>query len=160
MATFPVIAEIWNLFEATLQGQAKKLVDDLAKANGRDPKELWAKVKPQLRVGLLDVELPEELPCTCPFPSSTPDGAIRLRCRAPCLLGFPACPTHINKPTPTSLTQLPVVDRILDFENKTYYVCEKGIARDKNGKPKGIVKEGSLYLWEKEETRLAQGGGT
>ena len=159
MATFPVIAEIWTLFEATLQNQAKKLVDDLAKANGRDPKELWAKVKPQLRVGLLDIELPEELPCSCPYPSSTTDGAVRLRCRAPCLLGFPACPNHINKPLPTSLTQLPEVDRILDFENKTYYVCEKGIARDKNGKPKGIVKEDVLWLFEKEEEpSLASGG--
>jgi hypothetical protein len=146
---YPVVAEIWSLFESTLSIQAKKLVEDIAKHEGADPKALWAKVRPQVRVGLLNYEMPEDAPTTCSHSSGLCEGgAIRLRCRAPCMIGFDACPRHIGtvKSDPSGLYEL--VARKLDYKGAAYFVDKNGIAHDKNGRPKGHVKEDVLYLFE------------
>ena len=145
---FPVVAEAWNAFETALQMQAKRLVEDIAKHQNSDFKPLWAKVKPQIRVGLLDVELPDPLPTQCNHPSNTNDGgAIKTRCRAPCLLGYDACPKHYGTQMPPE-SDLPKVDRILDCTGQIYFVDPDGVARDRNGRAKGIVLEGVLSLFE------------
>jgi hypothetical protein len=153
--SFPVVGEIWNLFEATLNVQAKKLVEDIAKKQGANPKELWNKVRPQIKIAPIDSDLPDPLPVTCPFYSGIPDGCIYTRCRQACLLGFERCPKHINKPEPKVNTENPL-KRILDFENKVYFVDEHGIAYDKSENPVGTVEDDELKLWdvvtkEKEE---------
>jgi len=145
---FPVIAEIWSIFENTLQIQAKKLVEDIAKREKADPKVLWSLIKPQIRIGLLDIEIPES-GILCIHESSTSEGAIKQRCRTPCLLGFDACARHIHTPLPdTSESLYPIVDRITDCHGHTYFVDAKLIARDKNGKARGHMIEGVLYLYE------------
>ncbi len=145
---YPVVAEIWSQLEATLLGQARKLAEDIAKRQGAEPKELWAKLKPMIRIGLLDVELPEPLPTLCTHPLGSPDGAIYTRCRAPCVLGFDACATHIHKPQ-SSVQQeaIPTVKRVLDYQGNTYFVHENSVAYDKTGTPRGIVKEDALCLF-------------
>ena len=149
MATYPVVGEIWTLFESTLQMQAKRLVDDIAKHQNSDPKELWKKIKPQIRIGILDTELPEPLSTTCSHSSASCEGgAIRLKCRAPCVLGFDACPRHIGTPLRSSSGNYEIVDRILDFEGHTYFVDKNSIARDKNGKPRGYVLDSFINLFE------------
>lgn len=152
MATFPVVAEIYSTFEACLQAQAKRLVEDLAGYQKEDFKTLWAKVKPQIRVGLLDSDLDDTAPLYCSHPSGTSEGAVRQRCRAPVLLGFSACPRHVHTPTPESQSTLEKVDRILDYCGNTYFVDKHGIARDKNGRPKGFVPAGEevLYVFSKD----------
>lgn len=147
--TFPVVAEVYSTFEACLQAQAKRLVEDIAAYQKTDFKSLWAKVKPQIRVGLLDIDLDDSAPTYCSHPSGTSDGAVRQRCRQPCLLGFHACPRHVNEPSPSQTSEMEKVDRILDYMNTTYFVDKHGIARDKNGRPKGLVLEGVLYLFTK-----------
>ena len=150
--TYPVIAEIWTLFEGTLQTQAKRLVEDIAKHQKADPKALWAKIKPQIRIGLLDLELPDPLITSCSHPSGACDGgAIRLRCRAPCVLGFDACQRHwglANVKAPSN--KYKSVDRVLDYEGKTYFVDGASIAHDRSGRPRGYVEGGVLYLFEKQ----------
>ena len=76
MPEYPVIAEIWSTFEGTLQIQAKRLVEDIAKNNNSDPKLLWAKIKPQIKIGLLDIELDDERPTSCSHQSNVTEGAI------------------------------------------------------------------------------------
>ena len=147
---YPVIAEMWSLFEGTLQSNAKRLVDDIAKANKADPKVLWDSIRSRIQIGLLDIDLPDELTTFCAH-MSTSEGAVKLRCRAPCVLGFTACPKHIHTPLPTP-SEEPKVERVLDFEGHTYFVNEKGIAMDKYGQPKGYVDEGVLNLFEKKRT--------
>jgi hypothetical protein len=148
-ATYPVVAEIWTLFEGTLQTQAKRLVEDIAKHHKADPKSLWAKIKPQIRIGLLDVELPDPLTTVCSHPSALCDGgAIRLRCRAPCVLGFDACQRHVGIQN-TTKTAYEKVDRVIDYEGRPYFVDSRAIAHDRDGRPRGYVKEGVLYLFEK-----------
>jgi len=142
---YPVVAEIWSTFEATLLTQAKRLAEDIAKSHGKDPKELWSKIKGQVKIGLFDVDLAE--PTLCTHQLHNREGAVRLRCRAPCTLGFNACPLHINAPHREE-TKYEVVTCVKDFAGHTYYLDSKGIARDKNGKPKGLVKEEVLYLFE------------
>jgi hypothetical protein len=149
--SYPITLEIWSAFQTTLQTNAKRLCDDIAHAHGKDSKELWNSVKGQISVGLVDIEVDEELPKLCDYPLSTTDGAVKLRCRAPCLLGFPSCPNHIHKQIPTVDPDIPVVDRVFDHCYRTYYVDAKGVARDKNGSVKGIVKEDCIYLFEKAE---------
>ena len=146
--TFPVIAEVWSIFENTLQIQAKKLVDDIAKREKADPKALWSLIKPQIRIGLLDMEIPES-GTLCIHESATPEGAIKQRCRAPCLLGFDACTRHIHTPLPSMTDSAhPIVDRITDCHGHTYFVDVRSIARDKNGKARGHMIEGILYIYE------------
>ena len=150
METYPVVAEIWTVFEASLQIQAKRLVEDIAKHQNSDPKELWKKIKPQLRIGLVDIELPESLQTTCSHSSGTCEGgAIRLRCRAPCVLGFDACPRHVNTArTVSSSMNYQLVDRVIDSSGQNYFVDKNNIARDKNGKPRGYVLDSVITLFE------------
>lgn len=142
--SYPVVAEIWTLFEATLQAQAKRLVEDIAKHQKQDPKELWAKIKPQIRIGLLDVDVPEKW--TCIYLLGNTDTAVRTRCRAPCLLGFDACHKHIG--LTTSEPQNEKVVRVFDHEGNIYFIDGQGIARDKNASAKGYLEEGVLYVFE------------
>jgi hypothetical protein len=145
MSTFPVVAEVWSILEATLMAQARKLTEDLAKYQKADPKQLWQKVKEQVKVGLVDIDLPDSTQVYCSHQLPATDGAIRLRCRSPCLLGYTACPAHVNTPLTQSATTYERVDRIWDFQGRTYFVDKHGIARDRNGRPKGIVKEEVLF---------------
>jgi hypothetical protein len=75
------------------------------------------------------------------------DGTIELRCRAPCALGFDACPTHIHTPLITE-SKHPLVTSVKSATGQTYYKDEKGLVRDKNGKIHGIVENDVLYLFE------------
>lgn len=142
---YPVVAEIWSTFEATLLTQAKRLAEEIAKSHGKDPKELWSKIKSQVKIGLFDVDLAE--PTLCSHQLHNREGAVRLRCRAPCTLGFDACPLHIHAPYKEE-SKYPAVSSVKDYTGHTYYVDSKNIARDKNGKAKGVVKEEVLYLFE------------
>ena len=152
--TYPVVAEIWTLFEGTLITQAKRLVEDIAKHQKADPKALWAKIKPQIRIGLVDTELPEPLITNCSYASGSlgslgsEGGAIMMRCRAPCVLGFDTCHSHAGLSKRGMSGKHEVVDRVMDYQQKTYFVDNRSIAHDRNGKPKGYVKEGVLYLFE------------
>lgn len=148
MAEYPVVAEIWTLFEATLLTQAKRLAEDIAKAYGKDPKELISLIKSQIKIGLMDTEVEE--PRFCSHQIHNREGAIRLRCRAPCTLGFDACSLHIHSPNREKEdSKYESVTSIKDYQGQTYYLTSKGTAIDKNGKPKGIVKDDVLYLFEK-----------
>jgi len=142
---YPIVAEIWTIFEATLMVQAKRLVEDIAKHQGRDSKELWSLIKPKVKIPLFDTEFPE--PTLCSHIIGSQGTAIIQRCRLPCLLGFGTCAEHshaLNKEN----TNLESVDSIKDMDGQVYYVDNKGLARDKQGKPKGVVKEGVLYLFK------------
>ncbi len=160
-----MIAEIWTLFEGSLQLQAKRLVEDIAKQQNADSKALWAKVKPQIKIRLLDSEIEENSPSLCSFPIGTTEGAVRLRCRAPCLLGFSACPRHcqishpplggIGPSPPPPSNSLPSVDRIYDSRGCSYFVDKHGIARDRNGIARGQVEEGVLMLFEATQAKEA-----
>ena len=142
--SYPVVAEMWTLLEGTLQTQAKRLVEDIAKHQKADPKALWAKIKSQVRIGLLDVDVPES--CSCTYPLGNTDTAVRLRCRAPCLLGFQACQKHIGLTAAASQNE--TADRVFDHEGNIYFVDGQGIARDKNASAKGYLEEGVLYVFE------------
>lgn len=151
---YPVVAEIWSLFETTLSLQAKRLVEDIAKHEGADAKALWAKIRPQIRVGLLNYETPEDGPTTCSHPSGMCEGgAIYLRCRAPCVIGFDACPRHTGIPRPEAAVPeaQEIVHRKLDYKGVAYFVDRHGIAHDKNGRPKGHVKDDVLYIFQAVE---------
>jgi hypothetical protein len=142
---YPVVAEIWSIFEATLMVQAKRLVEDIAQHQGRDSKELWSLIKPKVKVPLFDTDFSE--PTLCSHIVGSQGTAIIQRCRSPCLLGFGTCPEHSHCLKATST--LESVDSIKDMDGQTYYLDAKGIARDKQGKPKGVVKEDVLYLFHK-----------
>lgn len=144
---YPVVAEIWSLFEASLLTQAKRLVEDISKREGKDPKELWALVRPQVHIGLLDIDIQE--PKTCIHFLNSREGAVRLRCRTPCVLGFDTCINHANIPIEPEDHTLKSVKRIKDSEGNTYYL-DSNIARDVNGTPKGVVENGVLYLFTVE----------
>ena len=143
--TYPVVAEIWTLFESSLLTQARRLAEDIAKRQGKDPKELWALIKPQVKINLLDAEIGE--PQLCKHFLGNRDGAIELRCRAPCSLGFDACPTHIHTPLITE-SKHPLVTSVKSATGQTYYKDDKNLVRDKNGKIHGIVENDVLYLFE------------
>jgi hypothetical protein len=147
--SYPVIAEIYSTFEGILMANAKRLVDDVAHKQGANASELWKIVKEKVKIGLMDVELPDPLPTYCSYPCTHSDGAIKTRCRAPCMLGFEACPEHINKHT-SYTTNEATVDRIYDHEGIVYFVNEEGIALDRNGRPKGTVRNNVLYLFQKQ----------
>ena len=144
---YPVVAEIWSTFEATMMVQAKKLVEDIAAHQGRDSKELWSQIKKQIRIPLADAEFPE--PTLCSHSIGSQSSAVIQLCRAPCLLGFGTCPKHANQPRVSHSIEAPLepVEAMKDMDGNTYYVDNKKIARDKYGKPKGIVKEDVLYLF-------------
>ena len=144
--TYPIVAEIWSIFEATLMVQAKRLVEDIAQHQGRDSKELWSLIKPKIKVPLFDTDFPE--PTLCSHIIGSQGTAIIQRCRSPCLLGFGTCSEHSHSAKVHTST-LESVDSIKDMDGQIYYVDSKGLARDKQGKPKGIVKEEVLYLFHK-----------
>lgn len=148
--SYPIRAEFYSCLESILMTQAKKLVDDIAKHQQVDSKDLWAHIKTQVSIGLLDTELDDIQPLYCAHPFIT-DGAMRTRCRAPCLTGFDACPRHINQPIPKEKqTSFASVHRIVDYNGSSYFVNEQGIAMDKNGVPRGELKEDNLLvLFEK-----------
>lgn len=147
--TYPVVSEIWTLFEGTLQIQAKRLVEDIAKHQKADPKALWAKIKAQIRIGLVDIDLPDSLQISCTYPLGNSDGAVRLRCRAPCVLGFHECQRHVGLSRSTATSQHATVDRVFDdYEGKTYFVDGNNIARDKDGRASGYIEEGVIYIFE------------
>ena len=147
--SYPVVAEFYSTFESILMSNAKRLVEDIAHKQGASAttNDLWKKVKEKIKIGLMDIELPDPLPTYCSYPLGHSDGAIRTRCRAPCLLGYEACPNHIQKPI-TQTNNDDIVDRIYDCDGIIYFVNEKGIALDRNGRPKGTVKDNILYLFE------------
>lgn len=150
-----VNSEIWSTFEAVLLVNAKKLVEDIAKKQGSDSKQLWAIIKPQIKISLYDSDLDDTQPVFCSYPTSYYDGAVKTRCRAPCLLGYSACPEHVQKPIPVVQEKdtIPKVDRIYDSENHPFYIIQEQdelIAKDKNGKNKGVVIDGVFYAIELE----------
>ena len=153
--TYPVVAEIWSLFEASLNTQARRLVEDIAKHQGADPKELLKLIRAQTRISLFDPEFPE--PALCTFQTDTV-GAIHKRCRIPCVLGFGACSLHIHmrKATEAKATEAKAtaeVDTVKDHTGAQFFVDSKNIARDINGKPKGIVEDGVLFLFTQETSK-------
>jgi hypothetical protein len=147
---FPIVGEIWLNLQTILSTNAKRLVDDIARKQGVDSKELWANIKPQIRIGLLDIEVPEDAPQFCShLKGYSEHGAVRMRCRAPCILGFTSCAEHAGKPDSSISVEMPTVKRIFDIGNKAYFVDVHGIARDRNGIPKGTVSsDGTLLLFE------------
>ncbi len=150
--TFPIALTMWQNFEIAVTKQAKKLVEDISRKQGVDSKELWTKVSSKIRIGLLDFEQADETPSFCSYMLPFSTGAMKMRCRAPCFLGFSACPEHIGKTevtTSTSLDTYPTVTRVFDLDNKHYFIDEFNIARDRNGIAKGTVSEdGTLLLFE------------
>jgi hypothetical protein len=145
--SFPVVEEIWSVFEATLLAQSKKLVEDIAKKQQSDPKELWNKVRQKIKLGQIESDLPDPIPQLCPFYTGNADGCFIVRCRKACLLGFDRCPEHIHKPVQPEKSENPV-RRIYDFQNKTYFVDQHGIAFDKMENPVGTVEDDELKLFE------------
>lgn len=144
--SYPVVAEFWTILESVLETQARRLVDDIAKRQNADSKDLWSKIKPRIKIGLLDINT-ESMPTVCSHIIGSSDGAIRLRCRAPCVLGFDSCPCHIHTPQPAPSEVYKHVNRVYSHEGHTYFVDSNDIAYDKNGKPKGCIEEGVLCLF-------------
>lgn len=149
---FPVVAEIYSTFESILQVQAKRLVEDIAKHQNVDSRELWNKVRQQIQIGLVDIELEDDSPAYCNHPSASTEGAVKTLCRSPCLIGFSACPRHVNVPLKHATAgeeHLKKVKRVIDYSEHTYFVDEDNIVRDKNGKVKGEMIDDVLHLFEK-----------
>jgi len=144
--SYPVVAECWSIFESALMIQAKKLVEDIAKKQKADPKVLWAKVRPTVKISLLDVDMPEESLCSCSVEKD--NSPIYQRCRAPCLLGFNRCPMHITTSNTDDGKFLPV-KRYIDYDRVPYFVDELSLARDSSGIIRGIVEDNVLYLFDK-----------
>ncbi len=150
--TYPVNAEFYSILESVLMTQAKKLVEDIAKFQKADSKDLWAQLRPQIRVGLLDTITDDDPPLYCNAFAGNVEGAIRQRCRAPCLAGFSACPKHVNMPLRPDTNQHPLtqVKRLLDVDNTVYYKTPQGDLVDKNGLKKGYHDGASdtFYVFE------------
>ena len=146
---YTVVAECWSIFESALMVQAHKLVKDIAKDQGSDVKELWAKIRPTTKVNLIDIELPEQPLCTefCHRDGS----AVLERCRAPCLLGFERCPSHLGSVSPEGDKdkEAEEVERFLDHEGATYFVDKDNNVRDKTGIIQGVVEDDVFYAFVK-----------
>ena len=144
MPAFPIIDEMWQAFQTTLQVQARRLVNDIAKETNTDPKELWRLVGATIKTPLVSADLPDPLPSSCPALLNRTEGAIRLRCRAPCLLGFQTCSAHTRQfPEPQSSE--PCARRYIDSEKGTFFISED-IVYDVNGQPQGFVKDGDVFF--------------
>ena len=150
---YPVVGEIWKIFEQTLLISAKKLSDDIAKHQGGDSKVLWNEIKKQIKIGIMDIDLPDT-PTSCPCMAKEVKGVIYERCRVPCLLGYSVCPDHMSggRPAPNtnpnaSPTPNQPVKRVMDFKGVHYFIDKHGIAMDTYGTPKGVVEEEVLYLF-------------
>ena len=143
---YPVVGEMWRIFEQSLMISAKKLTEDIAKHQGADPKALWSAINKKIKISVTEVDVPET-PSTCPYIIDTTEGIIKQRCRIPCLLGFAACPNHINthvKDVPT----LPPVRRVMDFKGDIYFI-DGDVARNVHGVAKGVVENEVLYIFTK-----------
>lgn len=150
---FPVVGEIWMSFQAILQTNAKRLCEDIAKQQGKPPKELWNKVKQIIQVPIIDEITLPEFPKLCQhFTSQSPfDTAIRERCRHPCLIGFDACESHVGKPLSVENSS-EKVKRVLDMDGNSYFQREDGLVVDKIGRIRGTVSEdGVLMLFTKRK---------
>jgi len=145
--SYPVVAECWSILESALLLQARKLVEEIASHQKADPKALWAKVKPTIKIPLLDVDIPEQPLCTVSVERE--NSVVYERCRAPCLLGFDKCTAHLSS-VPTHSEEYPMVDRIMDHEGIVYFVDAQSIARDSSGAVKGMVEDGVLYVFNKK----------
>lgn len=145
---YPVVGEIWKIFEQTLLISAKKLSDDIAKHQGGDSKVLWNEIKKQIKIGILDIDIPDT-PTSCPCMAKEVKGVVYERCRVPCLLGYAACPDHMSGGSPTRdpTHQTHQVKRVMDFKGIHYFIDKHGIAMDTYGTPKGVVEEEVLYLF-------------
>ena len=166
---FPVIGEIWMSFQAILQINAKRLCEDIAKQQGKPPKELWNKVKQVIQVPIIDEVRIPEFPALCPYATSSSlfGTAVQERCRRPCVIGFGFCANHVGKPCssvsqsqspltrgPGSCSQSPLtqVKRILDMDGNSFFQREDGIVIDKIGRIRGTVSEdGVLMLFSKRK---------
>ena len=146
--TFPVNALVYNTLEAILLTQAKKLTEDIAKFQKADSKELWAQIRPQLRIALHETETEDEQPLYCSHPSGGLEGAVRQRCRAPCLLGFSACPRHVETPKRTETSPLTPVKRLIDYDGTVFFQKDNGDLIDKNGKKKGFRDRDTVFVFE------------
>ena len=149
--SFPVVAECWSIFESALLLQARRLVEDIAKHQKADVKALWAKVRPTIQIGLLDVDIPEEPLCRHLINQTDSISSVLERCRSPCLLGFKKCPTHISQEEEAIVEQHLSVDRAIDYEGSVYFVDASHIARDRLGVAKGIIEDDVLYVFTKSE---------
>jgi len=144
--SYSVVAECWNLFETSLMISAQKLVEDIASRNREDPKVLWSKVRKNIKIPLLDVDMPEETSCCYSVPSNS---LIIQLCRAPCLLGHNRCPQHMSlHDSDTKVYE--EVSRIKDIEGTNYFVGKDGLARDSLGVVKGMIEGDELYLFDKK----------
>lgn len=143
--SFPIIAELWQTFHTVLQVQARRLVEDIAKENKADPKELWRLVNATLKTPLVDADLPDPLPVTCPALLSRSEGAVRLRCRAPCVLGFSTCAQHVGAAA-AQPSDDPPVRRFIETATGAVYFIGDDIVYDINGEPRGYVKEEDVFL--------------
>jgi len=147
METHQVVSEVWDILQGTFMSSARRLVNDIAKRQNTDPKTLWAKINPTIRIGIINVDLPDPLPKSCAYPTKNADGAIRIRCRAPCLLGFAACSKHISMPLPPD-SELATVDRIIDMNGQQYFLHNEHVI-NKNNQIRGVVEDDVLHLYEK-----------
>jgi hypothetical protein len=149
--SYPVNAECWTLFEAALMSQARILVEDIAKHQRSDPKSLWAKIRPVLKIPVIEVDVPEKTLCSR---SVERDNSRMIeRCRAPCLLGFDECPTHLeeclDRQTEDSTVTIPTIDEIVDRDGNTYFT-DGSVVRDASGTVKGWLEEDVVYFFEKK----------
>lgn len=141
-----VIAELWEIFEASMMPQAQKLVYDIAKHQGAEPRALWALVKGQINIPLVQIDMPEKSFCIHSVERS--GSRVVERCRAPCLAGFERCPLHLSAHV-SDMKEYIAVDRVVDLDGIEYFVDGDSIARDSSGSTKGIIQDGVLYLFEK-----------
>jgi hypothetical protein len=144
--SYPVVAECWNIFEACILVQARKLVDDIAKHQGTESKELWAKVRPTIKIPLIEFDIPEQPLCTL---SLQKEGSrILEKCNAPCLIGFERCQTHMQ--SVGTVGDYSRVDRIADEDGISYFIDAQSVVRDSAGIPKGLMEDGVVFLFEKK----------
>jgi len=144
--SYPVVAECWNIFEASILIQARKLVDDLAKHQGAEPKELWAKVRPTIKIPLIDFDIPEQPLCTLSLQKE--DSCILERCNAPCLIGFERCQKHMQ--SVSTRLDCERVDRITDEDGTPYFLDAQSVVRNSAGIPKGLLEDGVVFLFHKK----------
>lgn len=145
--SYPVVAECWAIFEASLMNQARALVEDIAKHQGVESKGLWAKVRPTIKIPVLEIDVPEQPLCI--YSIERENSIVLERCRAPCLIGFERCPLHMNsRPCETKREE---VDRIIDIDGVSYFVDAKSVVRDASGSVQGVVEDDVFYRLEKNE---------
>jgi hypothetical protein len=59
----------------------------------------------------------------------------------------------MRKATEAKATATAEVDTVKDHTGAQFFVDSKNIARDINGKPKGIVEDGVLFLFTNETSK-------